>query len=44
MANEEKFVQPEEGIVVISSPVLTAEQIAALERERQKKIKKLREK
>lgn len=37
-----KFVQPAEGIVVLSSPVLTDEQLAALERERLKKIEKLR--
>ena len=37
-----KFVQPAEGIVVLSSPVLTDEQLAALERDRLKKIEKIR--
>ena len=31
---ENRFVQPAEGIVIVSSPVLTPEQLAELERKR----------
>ena len=34
-----KFVQPALGIELISSPVLTAAQVAEIERERQRKLK-----
>ena len=34
-----KFVQPALGIQLISSPVLTAAQVAEIERERQRKLK-----
>ena len=36
---KEKFVQPADGIVVISSPVLTAAQVAELEQQRLKRIR-----
>ena len=35
----ERFVQPAEGIVVISSPGMTAAQIAALEKKRLAKLR-----
>ena len=37
-----RFVQPGEGIAVISSPVLTAKQIAEMEQARQEKLRKMK--
>ena len=37
----ERFIQPAEGIVVISSPALTAKQLAELEQERKEKLRQV---